>query len=410
MYQKDQTSTLIHFSLPKTEQHTSQSYQAPPRALFLKLYVNIHPSYSIFKLPMPKKFLIRHLGNMGDMVFFIPPVLHTLKKVYPDCHITFVAPWGFKETIRTFPWTHKKEFWGKRNQGGFVIHLLMTNPHIDQLIHWHDTKLSLAGNICHEDNKKFPTWNRKYYEEQKKSGNYDKVFELDFGLSLSDNPIKKIYETVGLPNETYTNYKIHLTQNNLEIARVVTKNIPSPRIVLLEGIEGKTTRGWDPNKIPALEKAIKKTYGVSPVWFGAKYIPKHQGRTLTLRENIATLTFYDAAIGVMSGPLHFAAAVGLPTITLFCDHPIHRAAPSYFLNPYINDPKKLHRTLLGPTALPMQMLKAEKPSPSLTLAETKKQNYKNWIKPGKQSTKCCLSVITVDEIMLVLKDVLTPNK
>ena len=343
---------------------------------------------------------------MGDMVFFIPPVLHTLKKVYPGCHITFVAPWGFKETIRPFPWICKKEFWGKRNQGGFLIHLLMTNPDIDQLVHWHDTKLSLERNICEEDEKKFPTWNRDYYEEQKISGNYDNVFELDFGLKLSDNPIQKIYESVGLPDETYTNYKIHLTQNNLEIARQWTKNLPSPRIAFLEGIEGQTTRGWNPAKLPLLEKEIKKTYDISPVWFGAKHVPQYRGRKLTLRENIATLTFYDVAIGVMSGPIHFAAAVGLPTITLFCDHPIHRAAPAFFLNSYISDPKKQHRTLLGPTGSPMQMLKGETPSPNLTPEEIKQQNFKNWTKPGNQAIKCCLSVITVDEIMLVLKDIL----
>lgn len=345
---------------------------------------------------------------MGDMVFFVPPVLHTLKKVYPNCHITFVAPWGFKETTRSFPWTHKKTFWGKRNQSGFSIHLLMTNPDIDQLVHWHDTKLSLAGDICHEDGKKFPTWNKKYYEQQKESGNYDGVYELDFGLTMSDNPIRKVYEAIDLPNETYSNYKIHLTQKDLDIAREVTEHAPRPRIVLLEGLGSTTTRGWDPNKLPALEKAITDAYGVPPLWFGAKHAPQYQGKTLTLRENIATLTFYDAGIGVMSGPTHFAAAVGLPVITLFCDHLLQRVAPAFFLNSYINDSKKQHRTLFGPTGSPIQMLKGETPSPNLTLQEVNEQGYKSWAKPGNQATKCCLSIITVDEIMLVLKDMLTP--
>lgn len=337
-----------------------------------------------------KKFLIRHLGNMGDMIFFIPPVLATLKKHYPDCRITFVTAWGFKD---------KKGKWGLRNQGGFSIHLIMTNPHVDQLVHYHDTKLSLDSKICQEDGQSFSTWNKKYYEQQKKSGEYDQVFELDFGLKIDDNPIKRMYEAIGLPQETNYDYKIHFTNHDLEVARAIIDDAPRPRIVLLEGLAGTTTRSWDPGKVPALEQAITEKYRVNPIWFGSQYIPEYQGRPLTLRENIATLTLCDTAIGVMSGPLHFAAAAGLPTLTLYCDHPVHRAAPAYFL-------RGKHRTLLGPTSQPMQLLKSDKPAAALTPAEISQQNFTSWNQPGKQSTKTCLSVITVDEIMLVLKEML----
>src|SRR5688572_18986093 len=115
-----------------------------------------------------KRFLLRHLGNLGDMTFFVPPVLESLKKHYPGCHITFITSWGVKD---------RRGRWGKRNQGGHSLHLLITKPHIDQLVHWHDTALSLEGTICHEDGRSFPTWSRDYYEEQKASGKYDGVFE-----------------------------------------------------------------------------------------------------------------------------------------------------------------------------------------------------------------------------------------
>ncbi|MFH1353925.1 MAG: glycosyltransferase family 9 protein [bacterium] len=338
-----------------------------------------------------KRFLIRHLGNMGDMVFFIPPVLATLKKHYPGCHITFVTVWGFKD---------KKGQWGKRDQGGFSIHLIMTNPHLDQLVHYHDTKLSLDGKICREDGQSFPTWNKKYYDQQKNSGRYDQVFELDFGLKVDDNPIQRMYETIGLPNETLTDYKIYFTDRDLAAAQAVIDDAPRPRIVLLEGLASTTTRGWDPGKIPALEQAIKEVYQVDPIWFGGNYIPDYQGRSLSLRENIATLSYCDAGIGVMSGPIHFAAAADLPTLTLYCDHPIHRAAPAYFLG-------KKHRTLLGPSTRPYQLLKNEQPAIALTPAEISRQQFKSWNQPGRQTTKTCLSVITVDEIMLVLKEMLS---
>lgn len=353
---------------------------------------------------MSKKFLIKHVGNMGDMIFFVPPILETLKKTYPDCTITFVTAWGFKKTKKNFFTRRRVDIWGERNQSGFCIALMLKNPYIDQLIHWHDTTLALDGSICIEEGTRIPTWNKKYYEDQKKSGNYDGVYELDIGIAIDENPLKKMYEIIGLSDAIYTNYKTYLSPQDLKIAGEVMSKYPYPRIVLLEGIEGVSTRGWNTDKISELEKVIRDTYGVSPIWFGGKHIREYQGRKLTLRENIATLTYCDVGIGVLSGPIHFAASVGLPVITMMCDQPVYRADPGYFLNPYIADDGKKHRTILGPSGSVYRFLKEGTTRINLTEAEWARQGYVSWNNPGKQDTKSCLSVITIDEIMAVLKD------
>lgn len=343
-----------------------------------------------------KRILVRHVGNMGDLVFFVPPILATLKRNNPDSHITLVTAWGLKD---------KRGKWGLRNQGGFCISLMMTNPHIDQLVHFHSTKTALDGSICIEEGVSFPTWSEEYYLQQKTSGKYDAVYELDIGIQAGENPLKHIYEHIGMPNETYTDYKLYVTDHDKKVAESVMSNFPHPRIVLLESIEGRTTRGWDPAKLPILEKAIEKAYGCPPIWFGAKFLHEYEGRPITLRENIATLLFCDAAIGVLSGPLHFAAAVGLPTITLMCDQPDFRAAPAYFLNNYITDEKRLHRTVFGPTGPEYTFLKEGSTEINLTPAEWKNQGFTDWSNPGNQSTKSCVAVITVDEVMTALRDI-----
>jgi hypothetical protein len=233
------------------------------------------------------------------------------------------------------------------------------------------------------------------------------VYELDFGLAINDNPLERMYQAIGQPAATFSNYLLYLTESDKAVARQVMAGAPRPRIVLLEGLDGLPTRNWDPGKIPALTAAIQNKYGVQPLWFGGRYTPDFHGRPLTLRENIATLTLCDVAIGVLSGPLHFAAAVGLPTLTLYCDHPLHRAAPAYFLNRYRPDPRTHHRTLLGPAGPVMRILKSTTPDESLTPAEAKSQKFSSWMRPGRQATKSGLAVITVDEIMLVLQDMLT---
>lgn len=368
---------------------------------------------------MNKKFLIRHVGNMGDMVFIVPPVLYRLKMKHPGCHITFVTSWGYKElTIKgsikkglnlmssgkMFDAGKSEYWWGKRNMSGHSLHLIMTNPHVDQLIHWHDKKTDLSEQICREEGRSFPTWSRQYYEEQKKTGGYDGVYELDFGIGINDDPIKLAYALIGFPEENYSDYKIYFTASDREVAQAVMINLNRPRIVLLEGLSSVTTRGWDPQKVNKLRARIRKDYNTEPIMFGASDIPYYQGRQLSLRENIARLSICDVGVGVMSGALHFAAAAGLPTITLYCDSPLRRTAPAYFLNSYRTNKGKEHRTLLGPSPDQMCLLKSVKPASSLTKREVNKQNFKNWVSPGKQATKSCLSVITVDEVMDMVRE------
>jgi hypothetical protein len=344
-----------------------------------------------------KKILIKHVGNMGDMVFLVPPALTTLKKIYPQSQITFITAWGYKD---------KKGRWGQRSLGGHCLALSMTNPHIDHLIHWHDTKLSLSKNICQEEGHKFPTWSQPYYEQIKQSPDYDLDYELDFGINTQDNPIKKMYELMDIPDENFSNYQLYFSDQDLAIAQKVISSVPRPRLVLLESLLGATTRSWDPNKAPALHEKIKQQFKVEPLYFGSRFVPHYQGAPLTLRQNIALLKFCDVAIGTMSGPLHFAAACGLPTITLYCDAPLHRAAPAYFLNKYIDDKQSKHRTIIGPSPTPYRQLKNPLTCDNLTPQEISQQVYKSWSEPGQSSKKSCLAVITVDEIMSVLSDMI----
>jgi ADP-heptose:LPS heptosyltransferase len=351
------------------------------------------------------KFLLRHVGNMGDMIFIVPPVLSALKSTYPHCHITFVTSWGYKRTVGFIP-PLKQTIWGQRNQSGHSLHLIMTNPHIDQLVHWHDKKLSLTGRLCQEDGHSFPTWSKDYYEQQIKSGIYDKVIELDFGLSVTDNPVVRAFQLAGIsPNHPF-NYQIYFTDSDLQKARALMTKLPQPRIVLLESLAHPSTRGWTTAKVKQLTAAIIKEYGVEPIWFGSKFGHFFNGQPLSLRENIATLRYCSVGIGVLSGPLHFAAAAGLPTITLYCDHPLRRAAPAFFQNPSLPDNAIKHRTILGPHKLPMTILKGDASSLPLTPDELTEQNFIHWSNPGRQSTKSGLAAITVDEVMTVLNDML----
>lgn len=335
----------------------------------------------------PRRILLKHIGNMGDHLFLVGPLLETLARRYPDADVTLVAAWGYKDR-------HGR--WGERNQDGYCIALMMENPHIDHLVHWDDHRLSLDGNICREEGRHFPTWNPEWYAQEKRE--YDLVLELDFGLSVFDNPLERVYALAGLPGETFGMYPFYGSPQDWEIGRAVAGMHPGPRVVFLEGTDGKSMRGWDLEKVSALERIVGQAVGHAPLWFGAQHPRTHEGKRLTLRQNIAFAGSCDLAIGVMSGPMHFAAAAGVPTICLYGGQPLHRAAPSYFLNPQIADPLRRHLTIEGPTCDEPCFLKRAIPCKNLSAEEKASSGFRSWQEPGRQEDKSCVATIPVETV------------
>jgi hypothetical protein len=331
---------------------------------------------------------------MGDHLFLVGPLLEVLARRYPDTEITLVAAWGYKDA---------RGRWGERNQDGNCAALMKENPHIDHRIHWHDTERSLNG-ICVEEDVRFPTWDPDWYERQKRE--FDLVVELDFGLSVFDNPLERVYERAGLAGETYGHYPFYGSPSDWRVGRAIAEQFPKPRVVFLEGFNGESMRGWDSAKVRELEEHLEKNLGIQPIWFGTHYPKTYQGRPLTLRENIAFAGSCDLAVGVMGGPMHFAAAAGVPTICLYGGQPLHRAAPSYFLNPHIADATKHHITIEGPTCDEPCFLKRDRPCKNLSQEAARTSGFRDWQRPGRQSDKSCVATIPVNTVVATIASAL----
>lgn len=343
----------------------------------------------------PRRLLLKHVGNMGDHLFLVSPLLEVLTRRFPSAEVTLVTAWGYKDA-------HGR--WGKRNQDGYCIALMKEHPHVDHLVHWHDSKRSLTGDICVEEGVRFPTWDPAWYERVKPD--YDMALELDFGLSVFDNPLTRVYELAGLSGETYGRYPFYASPSDWRIGRAVAETLPRPRVLLLEGLNGKTMRGWDPAKVTELEEGLKKSYGITPSWFGAFSPRSFSGRQLTLREHIAFAGSCDLAVGVSGGPLHFAAAAGTQTICLYGGQPLHRSAPSYFLNPHIQDTTRHHITIEGPTCDEPCFLKRDRPCRNLSPEEARASGFQSWREPGRQSDKSCVATIPVSTVLAAVGDAL----
>lgn len=337
---------------------------------------------------MTERLLLKHVGSLGDHLFLVGALLEGIARRRPDAEVTLVTAWGYKD---------RRGHWGKRNQDGYCITLMKENPHINQLVHWSDENLSLAGRICAEEGRHFPTWNRAHFERIR--ADYHTAVELEFGLSAEENPLERIAAATGLVDTRLGPYPFYATDADWAVGRAVAERLPHPRVALLEGLNGTTMRGWDPVKVQVLEHALSRTLRTPPIWWGEANTPLHHGRRLTLRENIAFLGALDLAIGVMGAPMHFAAAAGVQTICLFGGQSYNRVAPGYFLNPYVPDSTRHHLTIFGPTCDEPCLLKREIPCKNLHGEDRTTTGFKSWREIGRQSDKSCVATIPVEQVL-----------
>lgn len=341
----------------------------------------------------PRRVLLKHVGNMGDHLFLVGALLEGVARAWPQAEVTLVTAWGYK---------NRQERWGKRNQDGYCIALMKENPHVDHLVHWSDNNCSLDGRVCVEEGARFPTWDRAHFEGVKTE--YDIATELEFGLQAEENPLERIGAAVGLPDVSLGPYPFYGSRRDWDVGALVAKRFQAPRVVLLEGLDGITMRGWDPEKARALTRRFAER-GVTPIWWGASFTPLFRGRPLTLRENIAFLSQCDLAIGVLGAPMHFAAAVGVQTICLYGAQSYARAAPGFFLNRLIPE-NNHHITLFGPTCDEPCLLKREFPCKNLTGENRLTTGFRHWQDPGRQHDKSCIATIDADTVFATAMDAL----
>lgn len=345
-------------------------------------------------MPVPRRVLLKHVGNMGDHLFLVGALLEGLARVWPHAEVTLVTAWGYRD---------RRGRWGKRNQDGFCITLMKENPHIDQLVHWSDVGRSLDARICVEEQQRFPTWDRIHFDHVR--GEYDIVVELEFGLGIEENPLERMAAAAGVPHLSIGPYPFYATPADWEVGSARAAEHPRPRVALLEGLNGSSMRGWDPAKAVVLEQRLR-AMGLHPFWWGAQYAPLVQGRRLTLRENVAFLGSCDLAIGVMGAPMHFAAAAGVQTLCLYGAQPYQRAAPGYVFNPVVPDAAREHITIFGPTCDAPCFLKRAIPCKNIHGADRATTGFESWQNPGRQTDKSCVAAIPVDTVTAAVHDIL----
>ncbi|MCL5029021.1 MAG: hypothetical protein M1480_08385 [Bacteroidetes bacterium] len=362
------------------------------------------------------RVLIKHVGGIGDFIFFVPPIVESLKNKYPLASVDVLTTCSINRTVKIkliskWPFVGRRyvRIWGEpqSSRSGYCVDLIVANPFVDNVINFHSNKVDLDGRFlstyCYD--RCIKTWNLKYLNKVVSKNIYDKFLDIDsVQLNRFSNPLRILFSKLGEGDIYYSNYKTYTTEGDKRKIDGIIKKYPQPRILFCEGVDSLAMRSWTSEKVAALTQMIKEKYSVDPIWFGKRDIPIIDGRPLTLREHAEFARRCDVAIGNANGPFHLAASVGVTTILLLSLLSVERVAPEYHLNPYINNSNLLHVTVHALECDKHCDLKPKEPCDQF--GSIIEQGWNSSDDPGRQSTKSCGAAIRVETVYETLVKVL----
>jgi 3-deoxy-D-manno-octulosonic-acid transferase/heptosyltransferase-1 len=282
--------------------------------------------------------LIVKLSAIGDVIHTLPS-LASLRRLYPDAHITWVVEEAAADIVKNHPYldvviVSKRKSWSKDIQKSKILKPLfnmrslikeLRQQRYDLVIDFHGLFKSSIIVLLSRGKRKL---------------GYDSLQELS-GLFLNE----KIPEDINkhavdryLDFPRYLGAKIDniefiLPQNNDAEAKVqllMSKyKLDDKKFIAINPIAFWETKLWDDNNFAMLADLIKNNLRMDVVFTGSEKSiieritskMKTEGINLGGRTSLSELAYlYKKARFVIttdSGPMHLAAAVGTPVIALF---------------------------------------------------------------------------------------------
>lgn len=245
-----------------------------------------------------KKILIVKLFTMGDTIM-CTPVIKAIKEKYKEYQVNVVS---------VFPWCE----------------IFENNPYIDKLF-----MLNLPVNSRLLGYKIYDIVTKKLVEIV----NWEKVFQLNCldhypeyrrtGLHLSD-----FYASMAgvYPLKDKNYYIFLLDKHKVKIKKLMESlNLKSKSFVTIHTNGGWKLKNWEDKKWEELSKLLYEKYKLYTVLIGgqnegkkikSKYIYNLAG-ALSIKETAALMSESLIFIGLDSGPMHLACALGLPVVALY---------------------------------------------------------------------------------------------
>ncbi|MCE5293544.1 MAG: lipopolysaccharide heptosyltransferase II [Chlamydiales bacterium] len=280
-----------------------------------------------------QKICVRMPNWLGDAVMGTP-VLHDIKKAYPDCSLTVICHNAIKILLEATPFIdnfivfandkkrsaqEKKRIYNELQQGQFDAGILLTRSLSSA---WWFYKGKIARRIGFKD--------------------HYRTLLLTDALDIPENEetehqvitYKRLLEPLGIPMSTSAP-QLYLTPEEIQTAKDHLKSMGVESHHLLIGINPGAAFGsakcWLPERFKELTARLSLHPDVRIVYFGdattkplvdditsrfGNNVLNFAGKT-TLRSFTTLLSLCNCLVTNDSGPMHVAAALGTPLVAIF---------------------------------------------------------------------------------------------
>lgn len=274
------------------------------------------------------KLLVIRYGAMGDLLH-VSPSLRVAQEKIPALELHFLTSPLYASFLQTWPdvdrvWTYEKASGWK---GLFSLKHTLKAQHYDGILNLHPsfktwvlTRGLTHGQVQTYRKQKFKAKGQALREHPRYHAVEDFYQPFQHLLSLPMHSTKELHPRLGIPNN------------------------PTPEgerwIAIIPGVGGKRgNRAWPLERFQALTEELLQDPQTRLLLIGGpdeaeiaqflstdSRIENHCG-SLSLLETAALLTQCHVAIGGDTGPLHLAAALGIPIVALFGPTDPRRTGP-----------------------------------------------------------------------------------
>ncbi len=262
------------------------------------------------------KIVVSVWPGLGDVIF-ITPVFKTLRKKFPNAHITALV-WssGGIELLRHNPYidefiegSFKRIIPLVSKLKGYDIGIQCSQPvQFLFLLAGIKRRVSFNGNPFWWF---YPAGSNNFHSTE----HYLQAIDNIDGIKLRDND----------------NWEIFLENEELEVAKSILKGISLPLVAIHPGGRNNKCKRWGIHKFAVLCNLLKDKFNANIVLVGGKqdiklcsHIEKHTvaetlnlAGKLKLRETAAILKHCDLFVGNASGPTYIASVLGTSVVGVF---------------------------------------------------------------------------------------------
>ena len=294
----------------------------------------------------PKRILIILTGAIGDVVRALP-LLGRIRRGLPDAHIAWAIEPKSAAVLEQHPWLNETILYNRNNAPWSFLPFLKRvrdgrfDLTIDLQRHLKSGIISLISGA--QDRIGFSAENTKELNHLFSTRHIESQPEMRLKLMQ----YQAFGDALGLPA---TPIEFGLSPSRLErdLARAILRSAPAPRLGVILG-SSWPSRIYFPKSIAAVIRGVSDRSQVNgdgpalfPVLLGgpdetalAAEVTRELGSIgalnlagkTSLRDLFAIFSECEAAFGPDSGPMHIAAAVGCPVVSLWGATSPQRSAP-----------------------------------------------------------------------------------